>query len=136
MKHSALYDSSFRNLLIEEHEILSRADEALKNGEFKIYMQPKCNMRDGKIVGAEALVRWEHPQRGLIAPCVFIPVFEKNGFIKKLDIYMWEEAAKWLSKRKEQGEKIDRRPCLPLCGVPAYMPRNSFYSRHTFHIQL
>lgn len=106
MKHSALYDSSFRNLLLEEHEILSRADEALKNGEFKIYMQPKCNMRDGKIVGAEALVRWEHPQRGLIAPCVFIPVFEKNGFIKKLDIYMWEEAAKWLSKRKERGEKI------------------------------
>lgn len=106
MKHCALYDSSLRNLLLEEHEIQNRADEALKNGEFRIYMQPKCNMRDGKIVGAEALVRWEHPQRGLISPGIFIPVFERNGFIKKLDIYMWEETAKWLSKRRRRGERV------------------------------
>lgn len=106
MKHLAVYDSSLRNSLIEEHEILNRADEALKNGEFKVYMQPKCNMRTGKAVGAEALVRWEHPQKGLISPGMFIPVFERNGFIKRLDIYMWEETAKWLSRRKKAGERI------------------------------
>lgn len=103
MKHIAVYDSSIRHELLEENEILSRADEALLNNEFKVFIQPKCSMITGKVVGAEALIRWEHPARGLVSPGAFIPVFEKNGFIKKLDIFMWKEVARWIRNWINQG---------------------------------
>lgn len=106
MKHLAVYDSSIRHELLEEHEILNRADMALQNGEFQVYMQPKCSMRTGKIIGAEALIRWIHPQRGLISPGAFIPVFEKNGFIKKLDSFIWEEVMKWLRGWIDKGRQV------------------------------
>ena len=96
MKYMAYYNDSMRNVLLEEQELLSCADTAIEHGEFVVYMQPKCNMNTGKITGAEALVRWNHPQKGLIPPKDFIPFFEKNGFIKKLDQYVWEQCAKWL----------------------------------------
>ena len=96
MKNYAWYNDSMRNVLIEEQELLSGVDAALQNGEFEVYFQPKCNMRNGKITGGEALVRWNHPQKGLIPPKDFIPIFEKNGFIKKLDVYVWEQTAKWI----------------------------------------
>lgn len=83
--------------------ILNSMDAALENHEFKVYLQPKCNMHTGLVVGAEALVRWEHPQRGLISPGSFIPIFERNGFIKKLDVYIWEETAAWLRRWLDAG---------------------------------
>lgn len=103
MKHYAVYDETLWDHILQEQDIIGRADYALEHGEFKVYMQPKCNIRTGKIVGAEALVRWQHGEKGLIAPNVFIPVFEKNGFIKKLDTYMWEQVADWLSGWLSEG---------------------------------
>lgn len=102
MKHYAWYNDTMRNILIEEQELLSSVDHALANGEFEVYLQPKCNMNSGKITGGEALVRWNHPQKGMIPPKDFIPIFEKNGFIKKLDVYVWEQTAKWLHEWSKQ----------------------------------
>lgn len=97
LKHTAIYDESLWNNILQEQEIISRADYALEHNEFQVYMQPKCNIRTGKVVGAEALVRWKHAEKGLVSPIEFIPVFEKNGFIKKLDTFVWEQVADWLS---------------------------------------
>lgn len=101
-KHFAIYDDKMWEKMLKEQEIRSQADRALENHEFQVYMQPKCNMRTGKVVGAEALVRWIHPEKGIIPPNSFIPVFERNGFIKKLDAYVWEEVIKWLHERSEK----------------------------------
>lgn len=105
IKHCMVYDDDLWSDMLLEQEIINRADYALRNGEFKVVMQPKCNMRTGKVVGAEALVRWHHAERGLISPAVFIPVFEKNGFIKKLDIFVWEEVVKWICRWVQAGNR-------------------------------
>lgn len=77
-------------------------DDALINEEFVVYLQPQQSLRDGKIIGAEALVRWQDPTYGLIPPSHFIPLFEKNRFIIKLDLYVFEKTCaiiqKWISQ--------------------------------------
>lgn len=105
LKHVAFYDNRMRNMLVEEQELLNGVEDALKNKEFEVYLQPKCNMHTGKITGAEALVRWNHPQKGMIPPNDFIPIFERNGFIKKLDQYVWEETAAWLHHWAKSGQR-------------------------------
>lgn len=102
-KHYAIYTQAMWDHLLEEQELRSQAETALNNHEFQIYMQPKCDMRTSKIVGAEALVRWIHPNKGLIPPNLFIPLFEKNGFIKQLDAYVWEEVIKWSHDQEAKG---------------------------------
>jgi EAL domain-containing protein (putative c-di-GMP-specific phosphodiesterase class I) len=67
--------------------------EALDKKQFVAYYQPKYSLKTNRMYGAEALVRWNHPTRGLISPGKFIPVFERNGFIKNLDEYMWNTVA-------------------------------------------
>jgi len=81
----------------------SEMDGALKNGEFQVYYQPKINMINSTLYGAEALVRWIHPLTGLRAPMQFIPLFEKNGFITKLDMYVFEEVCKMKQRNKGSG---------------------------------
>ena len=68
-----------------------------------MYLQPQVST-EGKILGGEALVRWQHPVKGMIAPIAFIPVFEKNGLISDVDKYMWESACKQLRKGKDEGK--------------------------------
>ncbi len=96
LRHTAEYHSGLMDSIMQEQDIFNSAERALKNKEFQIYVQPKCDIRNGKIVGAEALVRWNHPEKGLLAPGLFIPAFEKSGFITKLDAYVWEEVCKLL----------------------------------------
>lgn len=72
--------------------------KALLNNEFMMFLQPKHSISTGKIIGAEALARWKHPTRGMVSPAEFIPVFEENGFIIKLDTFIWEEACKRIRK--------------------------------------
>ena len=67
-------------------------EPSLKNGDFVPYFQPFFDIRTKSIVGAEVLVRWNHPIYGMISPASFIPIFEKNGFIIQLDQYIWENA--------------------------------------------
>ncbi len=87
----AIFNERMRNSLIEEKKIEDEMFDALKNNEFKIFLQPKISLLDGTITGAEALIRWEHPHLGLLSPIKFIPIFEKNGFIIKVDMFVFEQ---------------------------------------------
>lgn len=103
--HSAVtyfYNDEIMNQFMAEQEIENTMQDALENGEMKLYLQPKCSAQNYQILGAEALVRWHNPVKGLILPDNFIPLFEKNGFIVKLDMYMVECACKLLREWQDK----------------------------------
>ncbi|MEG0217174.1 MAG: EAL domain-containing protein [Raoultibacter sp.] len=99
------YDSSMTQDLEQEPKILLEVQRGLKNHEFVLYWQPKCNITTHKIIGLEALVRWQHPERGLVMPNEFIPLLEKTGFIASLDLFVWEEACRILRVWIDQGHQ-------------------------------
>ena len=92
------YESESLRRLVTEKRIESDMEHALQNAEFKLYLQPKCDFKTGRIVSAEALVRWQHATQGMIRPDWFIPVFEKNGFVVPLDWYMFRQVVQALKK--------------------------------------
>ena len=94
----SFYTEEMRNDLLSEQEISGIMEEALENEQFLVYYQPQFNHATGSLVGAEALVRWKHPERGLISPGLFIPIFERNGFITKLDLYVFGRVCAFLRK--------------------------------------
>ena len=89
--HIGIYSKSMLESILEEQKIISEMNTALENKHFEIWIQPQYNHSTGALCGGEALVRWRHPDKGLISPAVFIPVFERNGFIYELDKYVWEQ---------------------------------------------
>lgn len=97
------YDEHMTNKLRVEQELMNEAQKALDEEQFVVYLQPKTNLRTEKHYGAEALVRWKHPDKGMVSPGKFIPVFESNGFIGRLDFYMWEHTCRLLHKWIEEG---------------------------------
>lgn len=99
------YNSSIRQKVILEKELENEMQFALDNREFVVYLQPKFDLNTEEIIGAEALVRWLHPQKGLIPPIQFIELFETNGFIVKLDYFMFEETCKLLRNWIDNGNK-------------------------------
>lgn len=101
----AEYDDKLRKDLMIQRQVTEDAEDALSAGQFQVYYQPKHNIETGSIGGAEALVRWTHPELGFMSPGVFIPLFEQNGFITKLDRYIWEEVCKSIAEWKEKGYK-------------------------------
>ena len=105
-KNYAYYDNSIRERLREEQELIGDMAVALEEEQFQVYLQPQYNHSSNTIVGAEALVRWFHPTKGLIPPFKFIPVFERNGFINKLDTYMWERVCRLLRDWRDAGRKV------------------------------
>ncbi len=88
------YDDNVRELAVREKDIENKMEHALLNKEFKLYLQAKYFLKGETIAGAEALVRWHNEELETIYPSIFIPLFEHNGFIKKLDMYMFEEVCK------------------------------------------
>ena len=102
-KKIAYYDKSIRNSMLKEQKFIGEFNYALASGQFKMYLQPQFS-GDKKLHGAEALVRWEHPTEGTINPKEFIPLFEKNGIITSLDLYMWDLAARQLKEWQKQGK--------------------------------
>lgn len=102
----AYYTSSLRDAILGEHEITGVMNEALEKRQFVVYYQPQYNHVDRSIVGAEALVRWVHPKRGLISPGKFIPIFEKNGFITKVDLYVFEEVCSFIRRCLDKDIKM------------------------------
>lgn len=106
VKRYAFYDDVLRAKLLEEQEIVNDMNEALLSGQFSIYLQPIYSVTTGLPIAAEALVRWKHPQKGIIPPNVFIPLFERNGFITKMDEYIWEQAVKYVSSRLKAGQNV------------------------------
>ena len=99
------YDDTERKKVMLEQEIENDMEDALKANEFYIVVQPKYNAQTEEVVGGETLVRWQHHEKGFMSPGVFIPVFEKNGFIIQLDYYVWEETCKLIAKLKADGVK-------------------------------
>ncbi len=99
----AVYNDSMREELLREQVITNEMESALEEGQFLLYFQPKVNLESGAIVGVEALVRWQHPEKGLLLPKDFVPIFEKNGFITELDHFVWETVCKQIKKWKEDG---------------------------------
>ncbi len=88
----AFYDGKLRDKILEEKNIENQMHEALLQGQFVLYLQPKVHIPTSRIIGSEGLARWIHPTEGLMPPARFIPLFEKNGFILRLDEYIWEQA--------------------------------------------
>lgn len=97
------FDEDMKSEIEKRQSIEEDMQEALDNGDFIMYLQPKHSIKTGKIIGAEALARWKHPEKGMISPADFIPVFEKNGFIIKLDMYIWEAACKKIREWLDNG---------------------------------
>ena len=73
-------------------------DRAFDNNEFCFYLQPKCNVATGAIVGAEALVRWNHPKYGVVSPGRFVPMLEQAGQISRLDVFVWRSVVRMLAR--------------------------------------
>lgn len=90
-KNVAIYNEDLGKNIYQELVIEESMKDSLENKEFEIYYQPKMNISTGKICGAEALVRWNHPVLGYLRPNEFIPLFEKNGFITSMDMYVWKK---------------------------------------------
>lgn len=97
------FDKSLEIMQLREAEITNCMEQALRNGEFVIYFQPKISLKDNKLVGAEALVRWQKDNKTVLSPGEFIPIFEKNGFIIPLDLYVYEEVCRLLKRRLDKG---------------------------------
>ncbi|MCR4897310.1 MAG: EAL domain-containing protein [Lachnospiraceae bacterium] len=103
----AIYRKSDKQAEINRN-IELEMESALETGEFVVYFQPKVNMVTTELSGAEALSRWIHPADGLRTPDQYIPLFEKNGFISRLDLYVFEEVCR--IKRTWKGEKYEHIP--------------------------
>lgn len=101
-KQVAYYDEKLRYNVMQEQELAAGLDRAIRDGEIEMYIQPQFTV-DGKCLGGEGLVRWNHPTKGLLMPSVFIEAFERNGMIVKLDRHVWELACRQLRKWKDAG---------------------------------
>ncbi len=97
LSNYAVYDDIIRLKMREQTEIENEMEQALKNREFVMYLQPQIDIKTGRICGAEALVRWKHPVKGILVPANFLSLFEDNGFITRLDLFMWEEACRYIA---------------------------------------
>lgn len=125
-QHFAVYDDALRGKLLREKAITDAMENALKEKQFTVYFQPKYSFSDECMIGAEALVRWNHPEWGFTSPGEFIPLFEKNGFISRLDQYVWEQVCSLLRGWKEKG--------YPLLPISVNVSRADIYQLHLENI--
>ena len=98
------YDSNLHDEQICNEKLITDIDQAIRDKDFVVHFQPKYSIQHGEpmLTSAEALVRWNHPTLGMISPGKFIPLFESNGLIQKLDEYVWETAAYQVSRWKDK----------------------------------
>lgn len=99
----AYYDDSMESQLLDEHKIEEYMEVALLEKQFQVYYQPKHDAGNKKLIGAEALVRWIHPKYGFMSPGQFIPIFERTGFITKVDAYVFEKVCHDLKEWQDKG---------------------------------
>ena len=105
----AYYDEEIHQKRLLDLQLVDEFEEALKEEQFQLYFQPKYNIDKDEpyLTSAEALIRWKHPERGMISPGIFIPLFESNGLIQKLDFWIWKRAIQYISDwKKEYGKDI------------------------------
>lgn len=101
-----LYDARLEAVLLKQNELEDRMAGALRNGEFQVFMQPQHNLADNSLHGAEALIRWIPPTGDPIYPDEFIPLFERNGFIRELDLFVLRTVCAWLRRRMDDGQPV------------------------------
>ena len=117
-KDIAFFEDSLQNQLLNEQRITETMERALEECQFQVFYQPKHETISGHIAGAEALVRWNHPEYGFMAPSDFIPLFERNGFITKLDCFVLEQVCKDIKRWEQDG--------LPLVPISVNVSRRDF----------
>lgn len=110
-KYIVLYDEKMRQEALLQRELEGRLEIALGQGEFEAYFQPKVDMRDGALIGSEALVRWNHPTRGLLMPGSFIPFFERNGSVVEVDLYIYELVCRTVREWLDRGMTVNPVSC-------------------------
>ena len=98
----AYYEKGMMDKEREKGELLRDLERALNNREFEVWFQPQVNFSDRELVGAEALVRWRHPTRGLLAPNAFVPLLEQSGNIHRLDWYMLEQCCRYVRRWQDE----------------------------------
>lgn len=98
-----MYDEKVIEANIREQNLEDRFKSAVQNKEFKVWYQPKCRAENGKVVGAEALVRWKMDDGTFISPGEFIPIFERDGLIVQLDEYVFREVCEQMARWRESG---------------------------------
>lgn len=118
----AKYDMEQSEELVRKKMILDNMEEALSTNQFQVYFQPKVGLATGRVEGAEALVRWIHPEYGFMPPDSFIPVFEENGFIWRLDYYVTECVCRKLDEWKKSG--------MPVVPISVNLSRRDFEQEH------
>ncbi len=103
-KTIGIYDDTMREKEIYAEQLIEDFPRAIEENQFLVYYQPKYDVRPARPVlySAEALVRWQHPELGMISPGVFIPLFEDNGLIQRLDLYVWREAARQIREWRDK----------------------------------
>ncbi|MEG1537337.1 MAG: GGDEF domain-containing protein, partial [Clostridiales bacterium] len=99
----AIYDENARRALLREKQLEDKMENALATRQFEVYLQPKYHTQTERIGGAEALVRWKDPQEGMLYPDEFIPLFEKNGFVAQIDLFVFEEVCRLLENWGKKG---------------------------------
>lgn len=105
-KRYIFYNKSLTDEFMEKRILEQELEEAFEKSQFEIYLQPKIVLATGKIRGAEALVRWIHPKKGMIVPDQFIPVLEQNGEIKRLDFYVLHRVCQLICKWKKENRVL------------------------------
>ena len=103
MVHDVLYTEEIGQKVLREQHIIDEMDAALAEQQFIVYFQPKYQLKKMAPYGAEALVRWKKPGGEIVLPNEFIPIFERNGFITKLDYYVWEKVCQFIDSELSQG---------------------------------
>ncbi|MBQ0166457.1 MAG: EAL domain-containing protein [Treponema sp.] len=97
------FSDASRRILLEEKNLENCMEQALKDGEFEVYYQPKYSLSDDTVAGAEALIRWNSSVYGFLPPDRFIPLFERNGFIRRIDIFVFEQVCRQFRKWQDEG---------------------------------
>lgn len=116
------YDDELKSRRVEEKELEYDAEAAMENKEFIVYFQPKYDVESECIIGAEALIRWNHPVRGMLSPGLFVPVFETNGFIIELDLFVLDQACELIRSWLDAG-------IPPIC-ISVNLSRIHLYERN------
>lgn len=99
----AYYTADMGERSHRDHVLLSDVRTALDEDQFQVWFQPQFNYTNSTLIGAEALVRWQHPTRGLISPGEFIPLLEHSNLISRMDLIVWEKACRWLKRWSDMG---------------------------------
>lgn len=120
--HLAFYDHTLLERAQHKNHIEQHMHAALRNREFIAYLQPKYDLHTEQIVSAEALVRWKRPDGSLVPPGDFIPIFEQNGFITQLDLYIFEEVCRTQRRWLDEG--------LPIVPISVNQSRLLFYQKN------